>query len=113
MRAGIRTLKTALPNTDPELIGAFFANILDLWETSQELEGELQKLKKLRFPRDQEALRSVLLWIDAIQVDMASYWIGEVKRDLPKLLKALDGQERSVIPSRQKKRPNLHAKKQG
>jgi hypothetical protein len=107
MRAAIRTLKTALPDTDPELIGGFFANLLDVWETGQKLEQELKKLKKLRLPRDHEALRNVLLWIDAIQVDMASYWIGEVKRDLPKLLRALDRHEGGKTPRRQKqRRPN-------
>ena len=35
---------------------------------------------------------------------MASYWIGEVKKDLPKLLKALDGLERSSISGKQKRR---------
>jgi hypothetical protein len=94
MRTAIRALRTALPNTDPRLIGSFLANLLDLWEASQKLEWELQKLSKLRLPRDQETLRSVLIWIDAIQIDLASFWIGEVKRDLPRLLKAMDKLER-------------------
>jgi hypothetical protein len=35
MRSAIRSVKKALPDTDPELIGGFFANLLDLWETGQ------------------------------------------------------------------------------
>ncbi|HEY3038059.1 MAG TPA: hypothetical protein VGJ66_04940 [Pyrinomonadaceae bacterium] len=104
MRPAIHTLTTALPETDPELIGGIFANLLDLWETGQKLDKELQKLKKLRLPQDREGLRSTLLWIDAIQLDMASYWIGEVKKDLPKLLKALDRFERRSVPGKQKRR---------
>jgi hypothetical protein len=97
MRSAIRTLTNALPETDPELIGGILANLLDLWETGQKLDKELQKLKKLRLPKDRETLRSTLLWIDAIQLDMASYWIEEIKKDLPKLLKALDKLERRSL----------------
>ena len=97
MRPGIQMLRTALPTTDPELIGRIFANLLDLWETGQKWDKELQKLKKLRLPKDREALRTTLQWIDAIQLDMASYWIEQVKKDLPKLLMALDKLERRSI----------------
>lgn len=97
MRPAIQTLTTALPATDPELIGGIFANLLDLWETGQKLDKELRKLKKLRLPKDRETLRSTLQWIDAIQLDMASYWIDEIKKDLPKLLKALDKLERRSV----------------
>jgi len=87
-------LKQALPNLDTELIGGFAANLLDLWETGQELDRELNKLAKLRSHHDRERLRDALIWIDAIQVDMGSYWIGEVQKVLPKLLEGLDRQER-------------------
>jgi len=107
MRRAIRVVKEALPDTDPELIGGFFADLLDLWETGQTLDKELQKLTRLRFPQDRERLRSSLLWIEAIQLDMASYWIGEVKKDLPKLLKALDRLERrSRLGERKRKLAN-------
>jgi hypothetical protein len=36
---------------------------------------------------------------------MASYWIGEVKKDSPKLLKALDRLERKLPTSKQKRKP--------
>ncbi len=93
MRIVIRALKTALPDTDRELIGGICADLFDLWETGQKLDKELKKLAKFRFPRDRQRLRDTLVWIDAIQLDMASYWIGEVRKDLPKLFKALDQQE--------------------
>jgi hypothetical protein len=99
MRSAIQTLTNALPETDPELIGGFFANLLDLWETGQKLDKELQKLKKLRLPKDREELRNTLQWIEAIQLDMASYWIEEIKKDLPKLLKALDKLDRKSARS--------------
>ena len=103
LTAVMRTLGTALPNTDRELIGGFCADLLDLWETGKKLDKELQKLKKLRLPKDREALRGTLQWIDAIQLDMASYWIKEIKKDLPQLLKALDGLERRSIPGKRKR----------
>ena len=106
MRRAIRVVKQALPDTDPELIGGFFADLLDLWETGQELDKELQKLTKLRMPRDREGLRDILLWIEAIQLDMGSYWIGEVKNDIPKLYKALDRLERSSVRAKRKPHPS-------
>jgi hypothetical protein len=94
LRFSISLLKAALPDTDPELIGGVFADLLDLWETGQKLDQELRKLTKLRFPQDRERLRDILVWIEAIQLDMASFWISEVKKDLPKLFRALDKLER-------------------
>ena len=77
MRPIIHNLTTALPATDPQLIGGIFADLLDLWETEQKLDRELHKLTKLRLPEDREEVRSTLIWIDAIQLDMASYWIRD------------------------------------
>jgi hypothetical protein len=105
LRGAIRTTKTALPDTDPELIGGIFADILDLWETGQKLDKELRKLTKLRMPRDQEQMRAILLWIEAIQLDLALYWIKEVKKDIPKLLRALDSLERKTVGDKLKRRP--------
>ncbi|MFY9560674.1 MAG: hypothetical protein WAQ52_10610 [Terriglobales bacterium] len=104
MRGAIRVVKKALPDTDPELIGGFFADLLDLWETGQKLDKELHNLTKLRFPQDRERLRGILIWISAIQIDMASYWIGEVKKDLPKLLQALDRLESKSRSGKQKRK---------
>jgi hypothetical protein len=102
MHAAIRAVKEALPDTDPELIGGFFADLLDLWETGQKLDKELHKLTELRFPQDRERLRDILIWISASQIDMASYWIGEIKKDLPKLLRALDSKS---LSTKQKRKP--------
>ena len=104
MRRAILVVKEALPNTDPELIGGFFANLLDLWETGQKLDKELHNLTKLRFPRDRARLRAALIWVSAIQIDMASFWVSEVKQDLPRLLTALDKLERKPRSGRQKRK---------
>ena len=105
MRQAIRVVKEALPDTNPELIGGFFADLLDLWETGQTLDEKVKEICKMRFPRDRERLHDVLIWIEAIQLDMASYWIGEVKKDSPKLLRALDKLERKPPTSKQKRKP--------
>ena len=102
MNRAIRVVKEALPDTDTQLIGGFLANLFDLWETGQKLDKELHDLTKLRFPQDRERLEDILIWISAIQVDMASFWIGEVKKDLPKLRQALDRLERNPRPGKQK-----------
>jgi hypothetical protein len=105
LRRASSVVKKALPDTDPELIGGFFANLLDLWETGQKLDKELQKLTKLRMPHDRERLRDILLWIEAIQLDMGSFWIREVKKDMSKLYKALDRLERRSVRGNQKPHP--------
>jgi hypothetical protein len=52
MDRDIRVVKGALPDTNPELIGGLFANLLDLWETGQTLDKKLKEICNLRFPRD-------------------------------------------------------------
>jgi hypothetical protein len=104
MDRNIRVVKLALPGTDPELIGGFFANLLDLWETGQTLDKKVKEICKLRFPRDRGRLYDVLIWIEAIQVDMASFWIGEIKKDVPNLLRALDRLGRKPRPRNQKRK---------
>ena len=105
LRRSINVVKKALPDTDSELIGGVFANLLDLWETGQKLDKELQKLTKLRMPRDRERLRGILLWIEAIQLDMGLFWIREVKKEMPQLHKALDRLERRSLRGSQKSHP--------
>jgi hypothetical protein len=98
-------LKRALPTTDSELIGGMCAHLFDLWETGQTLNKKLEEVSGFRFPRDRERLRDTLLWIEAIQLDMAIFWVGEVKKVLPKLLRALNQQGRgakSTAPGRVK-----------
>jgi hypothetical protein len=102
MRGAIRAVKKVLPDTNPELIGGYFANLLDLWETGQELETKLREICTVRRPRDRKRLRDALLWIEAIQLDLGSYWIGEVKKDTPKLLRALDRLDRESRPRKRK-----------
>jgi hypothetical protein len=104
LRKAIRIVNEALPDTDPTLIGGYFANLLDLWETGQELDKKLKEICTFRLPRDRERLRSALLWIEAIQLDLASYWIGEVKKDTPKLLKALDKLKRKRNAAKRKRK---------
>ena len=104
LRSTMHTLKEALPNTDSKLIGGVCADLLDLWETGQKLDKLLKELPKFKLPRDRERMRSALIWIEAIQLDMASYWIGEVKKDLPKLLNALNSTTHKPRSSRKASR---------
>ena len=90
MKASIKAVQMVLPVADSELVSGFFADLLDLWETGQRLDKELRKLAKSGVPCDSKELRKLLIWISAIQVDMASYWINQVRKDIPKLLRELD-----------------------
>lgn len=95
VRNMLRSLKSALPDTDPELIGSFVADLDSLWDTGQKLDKELQKLFKMRFPKHREHLREFLAFVEAIQIEMVQFWIGNLRKRVPKLQKALDRQERS------------------
>jgi hypothetical protein len=110
LRRTMHTLEAALPDTDPELIGGLCAHLLDLWETGQKLDNLLKELPKFQLPRDRERMRSALLWIEAIQLDMSSYWIHELKKRLPLFLKALDRRERSKRPRTETKPPKQSRK---
>jgi hypothetical protein len=104
MHAAIEMMKTAMPRTDPELIGGFFANLFDVWETGQELDMKLRELVTLQLPRDVKRVYDILIWVDAIQVDMGSFWIREVKKDLPKLRRALGRFENGSHPHKPSRR---------
>ena len=105
----IRVLQSALPDSDEELIGGIAANLLDLWETGQELDNQLKRLREMRFPEDREHLRRTLIWIEAIQLDMGAFWISHVKKDISKLLGALDKRKRNPQP--RKKEGKRHTTK--
>jgi hypothetical protein len=90
----LAALSRAFPEFDPELIGDIVADLDSLWDTGQQLNDELKRLFKMRFPKHRQHLREFLAFISAIQLDMAEFWIRNLRKKVPKLLKELDRQER-------------------
>lgn len=103
-RAVIAALKRSMPNASAETIGDTVAALTDLWETGQVLDKRLKKLARMRFPQDAESLRDTFIWIDAIQIDMATYWIRVIQKGLPKLLAALERQRKHPRGRRSRRR---------
>lgn len=89
-------LRAALPDVAPELIGEIVAALADLWAAGRKLDEDLKTISKFRFPRDRERLRHLLREIEANHLDMPTYWIGVIRRKLPKLFEALDRQQRGA-----------------
>jgi hypothetical protein len=85
-------LEAGLPEIESRTIGAVVADIDSLWDTGQKLDKELKRLFRMKFPRDRERLREFFSFIEAIQVEMGTFWIGNLKRRVPTLRKALRDQ---------------------
>ncbi len=98
-------LNKAFPEVDRQLIGDIVADLDSLWDTGQELDKELEKLFRMRFPQHRNHLREFLAFIQATQIDMVEFWIGNLRKRIPKLLKALDRQEQSESRRRRKHLP--------
>ena len=88
-------LNKAFPDVDRQLIGDIVADLDSLWDTGQKLDKELKKLFQMRFPEHRNHLGDFLAFIEAVQIDMVEFWIGNLRKRIPKLRKALDQQERN------------------
>lgn len=84
------TLKAALPDTDPQLIGDFIADLEDLWEYGIKLDGHVKAICRMKFPKHAEQLRKILLSIEHEQCDESWAHIKGMRSSLPKLIKALN-----------------------
>jgi len=88
-------LNKAFPDVDRQLIGDIVADLDSLWDTGQKLDKELKKLFQMRFPEHRSHLGDFLAFIEAVQIDMVQFWIGNLRKRIPRLRKALDQQERN------------------
>src|SRR6266581_2094363 len=87
-------LNKAFPEVDQQLIGDIVADLDSLWDTGQKLDKELKKLFQMRFPQHRSHLDDFLAFVEATQIDMVEFWIGNLRKRIPKLRKDLDRQER-------------------
>lgn len=92
------SLQKAFPEVDPQFIGDVVADLDSLWDTAQKLNRELENLFRMRFPRDRNRLAEFLSFVEATQIDMVEFWIGNLRKRIPKLRRALDhqGQDRET-----------------
>lgn len=102
-------LNKAFPEVDRQLIGDIVADLDSLWDTGQKLDKELKKLFQMRFPQHRNHLADFLAFIEATQIDMVEFWIGNLRKRIPKLRKDLDRQERNERRPRTK--PPKHLRK--
>ncbi len=96
------SLKKALPETDPQLIGDFVAEVSDLWDYGQKLDKTLTELCNMQFPRHHERMREALVAIEVQQFDYALDCIRGLQKTLPKIKRALD--HRTGSPAHRHKR---------
>ena len=88
-------LERAFPEVDPQFIGDIVADLDSLWDTGQRLDTGLQRLFRMRFPRDCNRLSEFLSFIQATQIEMAEFWIDNLSKKIPKLRRALDRQRQN------------------
>lgn len=89
------SLKKALPETDPQLIGDFVAEVSDLWDYGQKLDTTLKELCDMRLPQH---MGEALVAIEVQQFDYALDCIKGLQKTLPKLKQALDRQAKNGRP---------------
>jgi|SRR5580658_858442 hypothetical protein len=92
------SLKKALPETDPQLIGDFVAEVSDLWDYGQKLDTTLKELCDMRLPQHQGRMGEALVAIEVQQFDYALDCIKGLQKTLPKLKQALDRQAKNGRP---------------
>jgi hypothetical protein len=90
----LAALKDAAPEVDRQLIGDIVADLTSLWDTGQKLDTALNTLYQTQSDQKRIYLYDFLAFIEAIQIDMAEFWIGNLRSKIPKLRKALQKRER-------------------
>src|SRR5208282_5131793 len=81
----MRSLKKAFPQVNPQLLGDIVADLDDLWDYGQQLDGDVWALCRIRLPKDRDAMQSLLTTIDVQQFDYAKDCIQRLHKNLPKL----------------------------
>jgi hypothetical protein len=64
-------------------------DLSDLWHASEELKKCINELLTMRFPRDQEQLRDLLLLMDPLIIRHFQWHVTQLKRRKNALLRAL------------------------
>jgi hypothetical protein len=100
----------AFPELDRQLTEDVVADLASLWNLREKLDKDLKKLFQMRFPQHRDHLHSFLIDIEVRQLDEATYLIQRLRKRVPKLLRALDRQERNER-RRARTKPPKHSRK--
>lgn len=100
----------AFPELDRQLTEDVVADLASLWNLREKLDKDLKKLFQMRFPQHRDHLHSFLIDIEVRQLDEATYLIQRLRKRVPKLLEALDRQERNER-RRARTKPPKHSRK--
>jgi len=92
-RKTLRAMNRVFPEVDRQLIGDIVADLNSLWDARQKLDKDLKGLFRMRFPQGRQRRSEFLSRIEANQIEMASYWIRRLRRNITKLRLALNREE--------------------
>lgn len=81
------TFNTIWPELDPDLTGTVIALLLDIFDYSDRIKDDIQRLATLRRPRDAQTLRSFVQDLLILNLQHQGRYIAELRRDLPKLMR--------------------------
>jgi hypothetical protein len=83
-------LKAASPESNAKLVGRIVANLLDIQGYAEELGHQLKEIGNMKFPRDRDSLRSILIEFEEVPLYHGRLSIEELRHDVPRLLRDLD-----------------------
>jgi hypothetical protein len=83
------TFRHVCPNANPELRGEMIALLLDVFDLSDGIKKDVQKLTRLKRPTDAQTLRSYLTDMQLLRLQHQQRYIAELRRDIPILLRSV------------------------
>ncbi len=84
-------LSLASPRSSQTLISNMAVDLADIWKIGESHRRDVKKLMRMRFPRDREQLRTLLIKdIDLNLLFENQYHLTSLKKCLPKLLKDMN-----------------------
>lgn len=94
------TFRRVCPNVKDELRGTTVALLLDVFHYSHAIENDVQRLARLKHPRDAQTLRSYLRDMELLRLQHQQRYIAQFRRHIPILLRSV--QDGNVTQSRKR-----------
>jgi hypothetical protein len=92
------TFRRVCPNVKPKLRGTIIALLLDVVYCSDEIKKDVQKLTRLKHPRDAQALASFLQDLQLLRLEHQRRYIAQLLRSMPTLLRSIKKREGPESP---------------
>jgi hypothetical protein len=92
------TFRGVCPNVNPKLRGTLVALLLDVVNGSDKIKKDVQKLTRLKRPKDAQTLGSVLKDLQLLRLESQQQYIAQLSRSIPTLLRSIKKREGMQSP---------------